>query len=203
MKRKRPLDFFQELEALSSQFFDDLEALIYEEAEEKRLHEEYWAMRRINADKARRIYPRLKWLEEYSPWGHTTHIVPDFFGNIKERKMACRALHEHREIMRAFYRALYNFWMFDIPIPWGTKWQGLRYSRHRKYLLAQLKRHKRSATRRNREIRRRIREERKARKANLGTKLGQKTQEVPAEPAETDFPDTFRVLIPDPIPPND
>lgn len=197
MKRKRPLGFFETLEAIDNKFFDDLEAMLLEEKLEQERLEAYWAMRRVNAEKARRIYPRLKWLEDYSVWEHTKHIVPDFFGNIKERKKACKALHEHREIMRAFYRALYNYWMFDIPIPWATKWMGLKYSRHRKYLLKAQKRFKRGSVRRNREKRRQIREERKALKERLRTKLQKEVEDTsPMVHEAEDFPDGYRVLLP-------
>ena len=171
MAKRVILDFFQELEALDNQFFDDLDTMIAEDALEKQRQEEYLLMRQANAIKARRIYPRLKWLEDFDVWNRTSHVGPDFWGENGHRIQACRELHEQRERMRWFYRALYNYWMFDIKIPWATKWMGLRYSRHRKYYLKKLKEHKRSARRRYREARRKHKALKQQRKETLSSPL--------------------------------
>jgi hypothetical protein len=124
-RRVRPT-FLEVLEALECEFFHDLDDILRE-------------------DKARRIYPRLCKVERFHAWEHTAHIVPDFFGSNKERKVATRKLYEKRERLRWFLRALYNFWMFDIQIPTMTKWTGLRYSRHRKLFVKILRQHKKNA----------------------------------------------------------
>jgi len=144
-KRRDRLDFFEELEALQSDFFNDLEALI--EADRKVIRDEQAEReRRVrNAAKARRIWPRLQIVENFRPWDHTSHIVPDFFGNIKERVKATKVLQEKRERLRWFLRMLYVHWMFDVPIAHQTKWMGLKYSRHRKWFFKRLRIHKANA----------------------------------------------------------
>jgi hypothetical protein len=147
-RRRRPrvrLDFFEELEALDSDFFRDLDGMIEADVQAKLDEIAEKERRAVNAARARRIHARLLRVEAYSAWDHTKHIVPDFFGNIKERVKATKVLHEKRERVRWFLRMLYMHWMFDIPIAHQTKWMGLRYSRHRKWFLKRLRVHKAKA----------------------------------------------------------
>lgn len=161
-RRRQRLDFFEELEALDTGFFHDLDEMLRVQAlqlEAERLEK---IRRAENAEKARRIYPRLKAVEMFDCWHATRHIVPDFFGSNKERVRATKALYEKRERLRWFLRALYNYWMFDIPMPWATKWMGLRYSRHRKHFRIILREHKRNARKQKHVTRAEIREQKKA-----------------------------------------
>lgn len=145
-RRKRvKLDFFQELEALQCGFFQDLEEMLEAEAQKKRDEAADRERRAQNAIKARRIYPRLKAVENFDCWAATSHIVPDFFGSNRDRVKAVKRLHDKQQRIRWFLRTLYNLWMFDISAPHQTKWMGLRYSRHRKWFLKKIKEHKRNA----------------------------------------------------------
>lgn len=143
--RKSQLDFFEELSALDTGFFQDMEAMLSAEAEEKRAEDENQERRAINMIKAKRIYPRLQIVERFDPWKATSYIANDFFGNNKERVKATRVLHEKKERLRWFLRALYVHLMFDVPIPHATKYMGLKYSRHRKWILKRIREHKRDA----------------------------------------------------------
>lgn len=161
MPRRKPLDFFEELEALDCGFFDEIEAMLRDEAEAKEREEAYRAYRAEQAIKAHRIYPRLQRVEKFDCWAHTAHIVPDFWGRNKERVKATKLLHEKKMRILWFLRALYKLWMFDIPMEWATRYMGLRYSRHRKYFLKALRAHKRQARKRRHVSRKAIREQRR------------------------------------------
>lgn len=161
MPRRKPLDFFEELEALDCGFFDDLDGMLRADALALEQEEAYRAYRAENAKKAHRIYPRLKVVEDFDCWRATAHIVPDFWGRQKERIKATKALHEKKMRVLWFLRALYRFWMFDIPMDWASKYMGLKYSRHRKYFLKAIRKHKRRAKKNRHVSRKAIREMRR------------------------------------------
>lgn len=162
-RRKVQLTFFEELEALDTGFFHDLDAMIDAEAQERQEFLAEQARRDRNKIKALRIYPRLLRVEEFNCYRYVSHISLDFFGGNRDRVKAAKKLHEKRERIRWFLRALYNYWMFDIPMAHATPYMGLKYSRHRKWFLIHLRSHKRRVNK-IRKVSRKVRQaERKAR----------------------------------------
>lgn len=153
MPRYRPLDFFEVLRGLDTEFFNELEHLALQEAEDKALREAERKRRNENILKAARIYPRLKRVEAYNAFQHTGHIENDFFDELRGRVnrgrlRETRKLFLKRERIRMFLKALHDFWAFDIPIPWATPYMALRYSRHRKAITKLQRRFVRDARKR-------------------------------------------------------
>ena len=123
-------------------WFDDLEAIVRKEQEEREKLERYRARQQTNTPKAIHIMRRIKRLEAIDLHRMTHHIPPDWFGERHLQFAEVQRLYIKKSRMLWYLKGLYHYLMFGLELPsWKAKRGVFAYSKHRAYYAKLLPQH--------------------------------------------------------------